>query len=165
MAAARIEFGHENVCFGGFAIFDGETPEWMMNHTLEGTRYDLAPLLLSRVFAEAQPHLAERVDRCRIFGFEQLEPLALAPSLASVLAAGSAGLKRLPHRRAHDIAFDFVMGLLGDALGQATVLHSRTAWSGWFACDVWDRTWVIADPATDHIWLLAMTDGRPPHRR
>ena len=165
LAAARLLFGPDNVIFGSFAIFDGDTPDWLLNHTLEGTRYDLGPLLLSRTFTDALPLLAERVDPCRIFGFEQLEPLTLAPSLAGALAAGGASLKRLPHRRAHDLAFDFVNGLLGDDLGHATVLHSRTAWTDWFACDVWDRTWVIADPATDHIWVISFTDGHRPRVR
>jgi hypothetical protein len=165
LAATRLLFGPEQVSFGGFAIFDGDTPDWLLSHTLEGTRFDLGPLLLSRTFADALPDLAERVDRCSMFAFEQLDAMALAPSLAGVLTAGGADMKRLPHRRAHDLAFDFVNGLLGDAFGQATVLHSRTAWSGWFACDVWDRTWIIADPTTDHIWLLCLTDGKPPQRR
>ena len=165
LAAARIEFGPENVQFGGFAVFDGDTPDWLLKHTLEGTRFDLTPLLRSRTFAEAHPDLAERVDQCRMFSFEPIDPLMLAPSLAGALTAGGAGLKRLPHRRAHSLACDFVDGLLGDGLAEATVLYSRTAWSNWFACDVWDRTWIVADPTSDHVWMLCLTDARLPRRQ
>jgi hypothetical protein len=165
LAAARLLFGPENVSFIGFAVFDGDTPDWLLRHTLEGTSWDLTPLLRSRSFANASPLLSIGVDPCRMFSFRQLEPLELAASLASVLTGGGASQKRFPHRRAHDLAFDFVEGLLGGEFGQATVLHSRTAWSGWFACDVWDRTWIIADAASDHIWLLCVTDGQPPGRR
>lgn len=165
LAAAQIEFGPENVEFGGFAIFDGDTPDWLLKHTLEGTRFDLTALLRSRTFAEAHPQLAERVDPCRMFAFEQLEPLMLAPSLAGALVSGGTVLKRLPHRRAHSLACDFVDGLLGDGLVDATVLYSGTAWSGWFAGDVWDRTWIVADAASDHVWIVCLTDARPPRRQ
>ena len=164
LAAARGVFGEAHVRCGGFAVFGEETPDWLLRHTLEGTRFDLGPLLLSKAFRRRMPQLAECVDPDRVANFEQISPLALAASIADALAGGGASLQRTPVSEAHDLALGFVGGLVGAGLDQVIVLHSRAAWSSWFACDVWDRTWIVADGSTDLVWLLCLTDCSHPRR-
>ncbi|MCC7369593.1 MAG: hypothetical protein IT306_14285 [Chloroflexi bacterium] len=162
----RWEFGDDRVAFGGFEINGGAaTIDWLLQHTLEGTRYDLSPLLHSSALADALPALARGVNPDRMFNFELVEPLAVVPSLAAALAGlapTNGGTSRVPAGTARDVATDLLDALLGDRLWRATVLASRAAWSDWFACDVWDHSWVLVDVAGRVVWLLCLSSPPPP---
>jgi hypothetical protein len=153
-------FGESHVRVLRFAVRGADTPDWLIQHTLEGSRFDLGPLLLSSTFAQAAPQLAADVDPDRMACFEQLPSFGLDGELAGVLAAGGVDIRlRLPAPDAHAAASGFVDALIGARFDEVFVLHTRTAWSRWFACDVWDRTWVVADASTDQVWLLCVTDA------
>jgi hypothetical protein len=158
-------FGQDHVVWAGFGVTGARTPDWLLEHTLEGSRFDVGPLLLSRALADAVPALAVGVDPDRMACFEPLSPFGLCGELAQTLIHGGADLaRRLPADAAYGAAREFVDAVLGPAIDRHLVLQSRAAWSAWFARDVWDRTWVIADPATDRVSLLCVTDVAPPFR-
>ena len=152
-------FGADHVVWAGFSVAGAVTPDWLLRHTLEGTRFDLGPLLLSDALAEAAPALARRVDPDRMACFEPLSPFRLCGEVADVLMAGGADLDgRLPAGAAHRAAHEGIGALIGPRADEFVVLHSRAAWSSWFACDVWDRTWAVADARMSQVWLLCVTD-------
>lgn len=161
--AARSVFGNVNVAFAGFVCEPAACkPYWFLEHTLEGTRLDLGQLLRSRGFTLARPTLARGVSADRMSGFSEIDPLSLVPSLAGALAAGGADGLRLPITRAHELATSFVNGWIGERAGDVVTLHSRVCWSDWFACDVWDQTWIIAERDGSAVTLLCVTGGHRP---
>ena len=46
-------FGQDHVVWAGFGVTGARTPDWLLEHTLEGSRFDVGPLLLSRALADA----------------------------------------------------------------------------------------------------------------
>lgn len=155
-------FGADRVAWAGFTIAGGATPDWLLRHTLEGSRFDLGPLLLSDIFGEAVPLLADGVSPDRMASFESLSSYGLCGEIAEVLVAGGADLAgRMPTGAAQRVAHDGIDALIGQRCDEITVLRSRVAWSSWFACDVWDRTWVVADAGRGQVWLLCVTDVAP----
>src|SRR6476659_2943611 len=75
-ALGRV-FGQDHVAWAGFGVIGGRTLDWLLEHTLEGSRFDLGPLLLSRAFADVVPALAAGVDPDRMACFEPLSPFSL----------------------------------------------------------------------------------------
>jgi len=166
VSALQAAFGEQHVAWAAFTVVGAQSPDWMLQHLMEGTRFDLSPLFLSDAFRAAVPALAHRIDPDRTGNFDQLNAYALSGSLAEALAAGGERRSSRPAARdAHVLALDFVEELLGARFADAFVLYSRAAWSTWFSSDVWDRTWIVADCAAGHLWLLSVTDGPPPRRR
>lgn len=164
---ARRGFGPDCVAFGGFRIVGATTADWLLQHTLEGTRYDLSSLLRSSALTDTLPELAHGVNRDRMFNFDMVDPMALVASLASALVGhlpDDLSPARPAPAQARDLTTAFLDALVGERLWQATVLESRAAWSEWFACDVWDRTWVIVDTAGSLVWLLCLSSPPPPRR-
>jgi hypothetical protein len=137
LAAHRSVFGEQHVAWAGFAVMDRQTPDWLFQHTLEGSRLDLGPLLLSESFAKSRPALAADVNPDRMACFDLLSALDLGGEIAKALTSGGADLAhRLPASVSYDLAHNFMDGLVGRRADQFVVLHSRAAWSSWFACDV-----------------------------
>ena len=148
--------------WAGFTVTGRVTPNWLLRHTLEGTRFDLGALLLSDRLAETLPALGGGANPDRMASFEPLSPFGLCGEIAGVLVAGGADLTgRMPSGTAHRVAHDGVGALIGQRADACMVLRSRVAWSSWFACDAWDRTWIIADSVKDQVWLLCVTDIAP----
>jgi hypothetical protein len=168
LAALRSVFGEQHVAWAGFVVVDRRTPDWLFQHTLEGSRLDLGPLLLSEAFAQSRPALAADVNSDRMACFELLSAFDLGGEIAKALTSGGADLAHRPRAsESLELAHSFVDALVGRRAEEFVVLRSRAAWSAWFACDVWDRTWAIADAGTDQVWLLCVTDValRPLHPR
>jgi hypothetical protein len=161
---ARQAFGTDCVSWAGLRLSETAPPDWLLEHTLEGTRIDVGPMVRSDALRVQAPQLVERIDRDRLVNFEYVHPLALAGTLAEVIAAGGSCGRRPPTRLARDVARACADGLIEDHLGSVVILHSRVAWSGWFASDVWDRSWIVVESATRHVWLLCLTGGRPLRR-
>src|SRR4051812_35326885 len=70
-------FGEGHVHCLQFTVDGDRTSDWLLEHTLEGTRFDLGPLLLSGRFAEAAPDLATGVNPDRMACFEHLSAFEL----------------------------------------------------------------------------------------
>ena len=168
VTALQSVFGAQHVAWAGFSVVGSATPDWLFQHTLEGSRLDLGPLLLSEPFAESRPVLAAHVNPDRMACFELRSAFDLGGEIAKTLTSGGADLaRRLRAAPSFDLGHRFVNALVGRRAEQFVVLHSRAAWSAWFACDVWDQTWAIADAGTNRVWLLCVTDvalltPRPP---
>jgi hypothetical protein len=151
-------FGAESVTLVAFALAGGRLPDCLLQHTLEGSRFDLSPLLLADALKQAAPALARKVDPDRLYSFELQSPLLVSGAIAEALAAGGPTADaRVESGVAHRLASDWIGALTNHRYGDIVVLHSRAAWSAWFGCEVWDRTWVIADCATSRVWLLCLT--------
>lgn len=159
--AFRLVFGADRVGLAGFAIF-GDDAWWFLRHTVDGTRYDLGPLLASEALRAALPAVAGRVNPDRLSCFAPLSPLLLAGHIAQILTAGGPDHCRVAVHAARGAAHDFVDAVLGDRHADMTVLHSRTGWSRWFHGDVWDRTWAVVDHPRNRVWLLCVTAPSPP---
>ncbi|MGE3268800.1 MAG: hypothetical protein AB7P40_08650, partial [Chloroflexota bacterium] len=153
LAAARTIFGEAHVRYAGFTICPEVPPYWLLSHMLEGTRYDLGPLLESAAFRQHCPDLAAGLNPDRTSNFEMLSPFSLSASLADALLGGGASLRRPSVQEAQSLARDFTGAVLCDHHEQLAVLTSAAAWSDWFACDVWDRTWILADQSCASVWL------------
>jgi len=163
MSMLHAAFGAESVALAAFELAGGRLPDCLLRHTLEGSRFDLSPLLLADALRHAAPALARRVDPDHMFGFALQSPLLLSATVAEALAAGGPNCEaRLDAGTAHRVAHAWVSTLTGDRFDDVVVLHSRTAWSAWFGCEVWDRTWIIADCAASRIWLLCLTGDTAP---
>jgi hypothetical protein len=163
MSMLHEAFGTESVALAAFKLSGGRLPDCLLSHTLEGSRFDLSPLLLAEGLKHAAPALAQRVDPDRLFCFELLSPLLVSATVAEALAAGGPTCgTHLDPSAAHQLARDWFSALTGDRLNDVVVLHSRTAWSAWFGCEVWDRTWIIADCASSRVWLLCLTGDTAP---
>jgi hypothetical protein len=163
LGALRSVFSDTHVAWAGFDVGGDAAHDWLIRHTLEGSRFDLGPLLLSLSLATALPAVAASVNPDRMACFEPLSPFSLCGDLAQALIHGGADItRRLPADTAYEVAHEFADALLGRRVGAQVVLRSRVAWSGWFASDVWDRTWVVADQITNRVWLLCVTDVSRP---
>jgi hypothetical protein len=151
-------FGAESVALVACALTGGRLPDCLLRHTLEGSCFDLSPLLLADVMKQAAPALTRKVDPDRLSSFELHSSLLLSGAIAEALAAGGpTGDARVESNVAHRLANDWIGALTDHRYGDIVVLHSRSARSAWFGCEVWDRTWVIADCATSRVWLLSLT--------
>lgn len=163
IATFRDGFGEESVALAAFTVTGGRLPDCILSHTLEGSRFDLSPLLLSDALRQAAPALARLVDPDRLFCFELLSPLLLSAAVAEALVAGGpAPASRVKTSAAHQLVSAWVDALIGDRYDDIVILHSRTAWSSWFGCEVWDRTWIVADCAVGRVWLLCLTGDTAP---
>lgn len=166
LGALRATYGEDHVAFAGLGIAAHADPWWFLRHTLEGTRYDLSPLLYSASLHALVPTLTARIDPDRVASFLPLSAYRVGGSLAEALYFGGAGGRHSGSEgSAHELAAGFIGEMTGGRRDDLTVLHSRAAWSGWFNWDVWDQTWVAVDRGSAWVWLLCLTDRPTPHRR